>query len=166
MRQRYLMSTREKTPVHLNNDSDWKAVGLIALICVAALAGIIVITHVGMKLAGMPTSASVRQNNWLNHLPVAKIQFIGPRGDELEARTNAMLNASRTQVPTGSVILTGNLMWLRSKSGKTPYGVAIQFQDGTGYYRDCPIAMKSGHQYMDYIAEGLLNFLLLDRSTR
>lgn len=166
MRQRYLMSTREKTPVHLNNDSDWKAVGLIALICVAALAGIIVITHVGMKLAGTPMSTRVRQNTFLNHLPVSRIEFIGPRGDELEARTNTILNASRTQVPTGSVVLTGNLMWLKSRNAKVPYGVAMQFQDGTGYYKECPVSEMSDQKYMDFIAVGLLNFLENDRSTR
>lgn len=160
------MNTREKTPVHSNNSSDWKSVGVITLISI----GLFVVTgtfiYFGMKYTGMPMSASVRQNNWLNHLPVAKIEFVGSRGDELEARTNAMLNASRTQVPTGSVVLTGSLMWIKSRNVKVPNGVAIQFQDGTGYYKECPVSPMSDDQYMDFIASGLLNFLENDRSTR
>lgn len=157
------MNTKEKTPVHLNDPRDWKAVSIIVLVCAVAFFGIVTIIYFGMKTTGTPTDASVRHNNWLNKLPVSKIRFMEPRGDELEVRVNAMLNASRTQMPTGSVELHGNIMWLKRLNAPAPYGIAVQFQDGSGYHIDC---MDSECANLDEIAGLLITKVAQDRTTR
>ncbi len=90
-----------------------------------------------------------------NTLLISEFTFLGPHAEELSAKVNALLREHRTQVPTGSIVLHGNLMWLRTPEGKTPYGLAVQFQTGAGVYVQTLSHLKD-YTYIDKAADGIL----------
>ncbi len=98
---------------------------------------------------------SEREATRYNDILISEFTFLGPHAEELGTKINTLLREHRTQVPTGSIALHGNLMWLRTPEGKTPYGLAVQFQTGAGVYVQV-LSYLDDYTYIDKAVDGIL----------
>ncbi|MEK7648574.1 MAG: hypothetical protein AAB400_01515 [Patescibacteria group bacterium] len=125
-----------------------------------------IVVVMAVVFCGLSLFSNRGESTKYNNLPVKEIVFLGPNAKELGAQVNKILNDHRTQVPTGSITLHGNLMWLKTPNGPQHYGLAVQFNDGSGIYTECPVAEKNHDKYIWHVAELLMKWVPMDRSTR
>ncbi len=116
---------------------------------------IVIIIIVGTGIFNLHNAQLYAERRKYNTLPISEFTFTGPHAEELSAKINTLLREHRTKVPTGSIALHGNLMWLRTPEGKTPYGLAVQFQTGSGVYAET-LNPRIGTTYVDKAASGIL----------
>lgn len=155
------MNRKSKIDVPSTIDPDWKAISVFGLLCVAIAFILYFSFDIIVKVIDIE-----KRNTYpteYDSLPVKEITFIGPQAGELSAKANSILNDHRKSIATGSISLQGNLMWLKRLNAPAPYGIAVQFQDGSGYYTDC---MDNECKDLGFVAQRLVNKVAHDRTTR